>query len=221
MKRRIVQWGAFALMSVPGVVLAQTGGYSGTVPETYAITNTSNGTLAGTLGGFTTLTIGSGTLATPTALAFRIRSNAAYRVSANAAVTSGITDGAASAAGTTAQALKTGDIGFGFTSAIVQTGASVVNGGVTPSRTDTIHSGFDAISGWPSVTNGHTPSFGKTLHDIYGADTEILDGDRISASGDNSSSDNFLLVTVGVATLPQYLTAGAFSGTVTFTMAAQ
>jgi len=211
-------------MTIPGAIFAQgttgTGTYSGTVPETYSISNTSDGNLAGTLGAFSTLTIGKGTLAAPTPLQIRLRSNHTYQITANASVTSGITDGAGSAVGTTAQAIKTGDIGFGFTAAIDKSGASVVNGGATPTRTDTIVSGFDASSGWPSVSNGHTPSFTKTLHDVYGADTQILSGDRISASGDNNSSDNFLLVTVGVATLPQYLTPGAFSGSVTFTIAA-
>jgi hypothetical protein len=219
MKKRVIQFGALALALVPGVLAQSTGSYGGIVPETYAITNTSNGALAGVLGNFSTLTIGSGTLATPTVLAFRLRSNAAYRLSANAAVTSGITDGVASGASTTAQAIKTGDIGFRFTAAIDQSGASVVNGGGTPTRTDTITTGYAAA--WPSVTDGHTPSFTKTLHDIYGSDIQILSGDRISASGDNSSSDNFLLVTVGIAALPQYLDTGTFSGTVTFTMAAQ
>jgi hypothetical protein len=174
------------------------------------------------LGTFSTYTIGAGTLVTPTVLVLHLRSNAAYRLSANSSVTSGITDGTASVAGSTAQAIKTGDIGFGVTAALDVTGASVVGGGGTPTRTDAITSGFDLSSiGWPSATNGHAPTFLKTLHSIYGADTEILNGDRISASGDNSSSDNFIAVTVGIAALPQYLTPGAFSGSVTFTVAAQ
>src|SRR5581483_4905057 len=222
MKRHVVRLAPFVLIALPGAIFAQgtsgTGTYSGTVPETYAISNTSDGNLAGTLGSFSTLTIGKGTLAAPTPLQIRLRSNHTYQITANAAVTSGITDGTASPAGNTAQAIKTGDIGFGFTAAIDKSGASVVNGGATPTRVDTIVSGFDASSGWPSVANGHTPVFTKTLHDIYGSDTQVLSGDRNSASGDNSSTDNFLLVTLGVATLPQYLTPGAFSGTVTFTI---
>ncbi|HUQ90222.1 MAG TPA: hypothetical protein VM120_00995 [Bryobacteraceae bacterium] len=219
MKRRIVQMGALALLSVPGIVYAQVD-YSGTIPTTFAITNTSNGTLTGNLGAFSTLTIGSGTLVTPTVLAFRLRSNAAYKLSANSAVISGITNGVASAAGTTAQGIKTGDIGFGITAAIDQSGASVVDGGGTPTRLDPIVAGYSVIGGWPSVTDGHTPAFTKTLNSFFGVDTQILSGPRISASGDNSSSDNFLLVTVGLAALPQYLTPAAFSGTVTFTIAA-
>jgi len=225
MRQKRVLW-LLVLVLVPGVLMAQsnsgTGSYSGTVPTTFTISNTSNGSLSGVLGNFGTLSMtNSSTLSTPTALTFRMRSNAAYKLTANASVTSGITDGTASAAGTTAQAIKTGDIGFGFTAAINQGGASVVGGGETPTRTDTIVSGYDASSGWASVTDGHTPSFSKTLHDIYGNDVQILSGDRISASGDNTSDDNFLTLTVGIATLPQYLTPGAFSGTVTFTIGAQ
>src|SRR6266536_3400511 len=135
MKRQLIRLAPFVLMTVPGAIFAQgttgTGTYSGTVPETYSISNTSDGNLAGTLGAFSTL-------AAPTPLQIRLRSNHTYQITANASVTSGITDGAASAAGTTAQAIKTGDIGFGFTAAIDKSGASVVNGGGTPTRTDTI-----------------------------------------------------------------------------------
>jgi len=213
-------------LALPAISLAQgtsgSGSYSGTIPTTFSITNTSNASLAGTLGNFTTLTIaGNNTLVAPTALTFRMRSNAAYKLTANGSVTSGITDGEASAPGTTAQGIKTGDIGIGFTAAVDQSGASVVGGGNTPTRTDTFASGFDVTGGWPTVSNGHTPSFTKTLHDINGSDVQILSGDRISASGNNGSDDNFLSVTVGLATLPQYLTPGPFSGSVTFTISAQ
>jgi hypothetical protein len=223
MKRQLIGLAPLMLMTAPGLIFAQgtggTGSYSGNVPEAYSISNASNGNLAGTLGSFSTLTIGKGTLATPSTLQVRLRSNHTYKLTANAAVTSGITDGPASAPGTAALAIKTGDIGFGFRVAIDQSGASVVNGGASPSRADNIVTGFDATSGWPSVTDGHTPAFTKTLHDIYGGDIQILSGDRISASGDDGSSDNFIVVTLGIATLPQYLTPGAFSGTVTFTIA--
>jgi hypothetical protein len=214
---------ATVLTILPGIVLAQgtsgTGTFGGTIPTTFSIANTSNGSLAAALGTFSTLTIGAGTLNAPTALAFRLRSNATYKLTAQVGSLVGMVDGTASAAGTTLQAIKTGDIGIGFRAAVDRSGASVVNGGGTPTRTDTIVSGFDVTGGWPSITNGHTPAFTKTLHDIFSTDTQILSGDRISASGDNISSDNFLTVTVGVATLPQYLTPGDFSGTVTFTIA--
>lgn len=195
--------------------------YGGTIPTTFKITNTSNGDLADTSAlQFGTLTIGasgSNPLVTKS-LAFRLRSNAGYKLSASVGSLVNIATGSASAASTTAQDIKLGDIGFGFSAAIDKSGASVVNGGGSPTRTDTITSGFDVTTGsWPSVSNGHTPAFTKTLNDLDGG-ADILTGDRISASGDNSSSDNFLVVTVGVATLPQYLTAATFSGKITFTL---
>jgi hypothetical protein len=219
----LLSFGA-VLVSLPGVVLAQgtagTGTFGGTIPTTFSIANASNGSLVGALGTFNTLTIGQNVLSSPTPLAFRVRSNAGYKLTAQVGSLVGVTDGTASGVSTTLQGIKTGDIGFGFTVAIDRSGLSVVGGGATPTRTDSIVSGFDVTTGWPSVTNGHTPAFTKTLHDIFAADTQILSGDRISASGDNSSSDNFLLLTVGLATQPQYLTPGAFSGIVTFTIAA-
>jgi hypothetical protein len=223
--KRISGWlsAAACLTIIPGVIQAQgtggTGTFGGTVPATFSISDTSNNSLSAALGTFSTLTVGKGTLASPTALQFRLRSNANYKLTAQVGSLSGITDGTGTAPGNTAGSIQTGDIGFGFTAAIDASGASVVNGGATPTRTDTIVSGFDAHAGWPSVSDGHTPSFTKTLHDIYGSDVQILSGDRISASGDNSSDDNFLTVTMGLATLPQFLTTGTFSGTVTFTIA--
>lgn len=225
-RQRLVLQVASALIIVPGVLLAQgttgSGSFGGTVPETYSITNSSNGNLSGALGSFSTLTIGKGTMATPTVLQLQLRSNHVYKLTANAAITSGITDGAATAAGNTAGDIMTGDIGVGFTAALGASGASVVNGGAVPTRTDTIVTGFDATAGWPAITNGHTPSFTKTLHDIYGSDVQILSGDRISASGDNSSTDNFLTLSMGIAAVPQYWTPSTgFSGTVTLTIATQ
>ncbi len=217
---------AVALAFLPGVLLAQgttgSGTFGGTVPTAFSITNTSNGNLSDALGSFSTLTIGKGTLATPATLQLQLRSNYVYKLTANAAVTAGITDGTKTVASNTAKAITTGDIGVGFTAAIDASGASVVNGGASPTRTDTIVSGFDVTGGWPSVTNGRTPAFTKTLHDIYGSDVQILSGDRISASGDDSSSDNFLLLTMGIAAVPQYWTpSSGFSGTVTLTIATQ
>ncbi|HXB72229.1 MAG TPA: hypothetical protein VNY05_28585 [Candidatus Acidoferrales bacterium] len=225
MKRMSILLSASAVLAIlPGIVLAQgttgTGTFGGTVPTTFSIANTSNGSLAAALGTFGTLTIGKNVLSTPTPLAFRLRSNAGYKLTAQVGSLVGITDGAPSGVSTTLQAIKTGDIGIGFTTAVDRSGLSVVNGGASPTRTDSVVTGFDVTAGWPSVSTGHTPAFTKTLHDIFAADTQIMSGDRISASGDNSSSDNFLTVTVGVATLPQYLTPGDFSGTVTFTIAA-
>jgi hypothetical protein len=225
--RQFALLGSAALMMLPGIVLAQgtggTGGFGGTVPTTFSITdNTSgNSTLAGTLGAFSTLSVGTGSSlvsSNATPLTFRLRSNAAYKISAAVTSMTGMTDGTSSGASTTAQAIKTGDIGFGFTTAIDQTGLSVVGGGTSPSRTDSIVSGYDVTSGWASLSNGHTPSFTKTLHDIYSG-TQILSGSRISSNGDNTSDDNFLVITLGVATLPQFFTPAVFTGVVTLTIA--
>jgi hypothetical protein len=225
MKRIGILLSSAALLTIlPVVMPAQgtngTATFGGTVPTTFSMANTSNGSLAAAVGTFSTLTIGNDVLSSPTPLVFRLRSNAGYKLTAQVGSLVGMTDGAPSGVSNSLQAIKTGDIGLGFTSAIDRSGLSVVNGGPSPTRTDSIVTGFDVTAGWPAVTTGHTPAFTKTLHDIFGADTQILSGDRISASGDNSSSDNFLTVTVGVATLPQYMTPGAFSGTVTFTIAA-
>jgi hypothetical protein len=219
--------GTACLTILPSVILAQGlgggGAYGGSIPATFAITDNtgSNATLAGTFGDFGALTVGkAGMLNTATPLAFRLRSNAPYKLSAQVGSLVGMVDGTKSVPGIADQAIQTGDIGFGFTATVVQTGLSVSGGGTVPSRTDTIVDGFDVHAGWPTVSNGDTPAFKKTLNDIFTASTPILSGPRISTCGDNSSSDNFLVVTVGLATLPQYLTpATTFSGTVTFTIA--
>jgi hypothetical protein len=210
------------MMIVPGVILAQgttgSGTFGGTVPATFSITNASNGSLAGTLGTFGTLTIGSGTLNSPTPMVFRLRSNAAYKLNAAVTAMSGMVDGVPSSeVANVGQAMKNGDIGFGFTAAIDKSGTAVVGGGLTPTRVDTIVTGYDVSSGWPTPADGH-PGFAKTLHDIN-TSTQILSGSRISADGDNASDDNYLVITMGVSALPQYFTPGTFSGTVTLTIA--
>jgi hypothetical protein len=211
-----------ALVLLPGFVLADTTGtgtYDGRIPSTVAITNASNGNLAGTLGSFGTLTIGSGTLSTPPPLTLRLRSNVPYRLSAAVTAKTGMVNGPPSSeTAVTGQAMKTGDIGFGLTAAIDKSGSAVVSGGLSPHRTDTIASGYNVASGWPTPADGH-PGFSKTLYDINSG-AQILSGSRISADGDNSSDDNFLTVTLGVAALPQYFTPGDFTGTVTLTLTA-
>ena len=211
------------LAILPGVVLAQgttgTGTFGGFIQPAFTITATSNGVLATAMGAFGTLTVGQNSLTAPTPVAFRIRSNAPYKLLVQVGALVGITDGTAPGDGSTAGGLLTGDFGFGFTAPVDGSGNSVVGGGTSPSRVDTIVTGFDVHTGWPTVT-GQSPNFTKTLHDIYGQDVQILSGSRISASGDNSSNDNCLTVTVGIATLAQYLSAGSFSGTLTFTIVA-
>ena len=190
--------------------------FGGTVPTAFNITNVSNGSLSGAFGTFGTMTVGSGTLKSPSPVVFRLRSNAPYVLTAQAGDLVGISDDVGNTADST---IKTGDIGFGFTAAIDQSGKFVAGGGATPTRTDTIAPGFDMRNGWLSVSGGKTPAFTKTLHDIYGQNVQILSGPRISAGGDNSSEDNFITITIGIAALPQYWNTGAFSGTVTFTIA--
>jgi hypothetical protein len=211
---------------LPGVILAQglggSGTYGGSIPATFAISNLTNGSLNTPLATFGALTVGKAqALNAPTPLAFRLRSNASYILTAQIGALVGMVDGTKSVPGNADQAIQTGDIGIGFTTAVDQTGASVSGGGSgTITRVDVIPTGYDVTAGWPTVTNGDTPSFGATLHSIASAVT-ILSGPRISTCGDNSSTDNFLVVTMGLATMPQYLTpATTFSGTVTFTIAA-
>jgi hypothetical protein len=203
---------------LPGVLMAQgsggTGTFGGAVQPAFTISATNNGVLDAAMGPFGTMTVGQSTLNAPTPVAFRVRSNAPYKLMVQVGALLGMTDGV----GSGSLGLTTGDFGFGFTSPVDGSGNSVVGGGSSPSRVDAIVTGFDVTAGWPVVT-GTSVDFAKTLHDIYGQDVQILSGPRISASGDNSSNDNSLTVTVGIATLPQYLSAGTFSGTLTFTIA--
>ena len=109
------------------------------------------------------------------------------------------------------------DIGFGIT-AVDATGANVATG-----HTDTIVSLFNYSSGFPAISNGLTPfvaGTNATLNDLT-ANTQILSGSRISAKGNISTNNNFVLLTLGIATLPQYFTPNTgFSTTVTLTIAA-
>jgi hypothetical protein len=208
--------------ALPGVGLAQgtsgTKTFGGTIQPAFTISAVGNGVLAAAMGSFGALTAGQSSLSAPAPVAFRVRSNASYKLMVQVGALVGMTDGVAAGDGSTAQGIKTGNFGFGFTAPVDATGNSVVGGGSSPSRVDPIVTGFDVQTGWPAVTS-QTPNFTKTLHDIYGQDVQILSGPRISASGDNSSDDNSLTVTVGIAVLPQYLSAGSFSGTLTFTIA--
>ena len=76
-------------------------------------------------------------------------------------------------------------------------------------------------TGWPASTDGLTPSFSRTLNDIQTAQ-QILQGTRISKKGNLMTTDNFISVTFGVATLPQFFTPNTnFSAVITLTMASQ
>jgi hypothetical protein len=211
------------LGALPGVVTAQktggTGTFGGTIQPAFTISAIGNGVLAAAMGTFGTVTAGQSTLSAPAPVAFRVRSNAPYKLMVQVGDLVGMTDGVAASDGSTAQGMVTGNFGFGFTASVDPSGNSVVNGGASPTRVDTIVTGFDVHTGWPTVT-GQSPNFVKTLHDVFGQDVQILSGPRISASGNNSSDDNSLILTVGIAILPQYLSAGTFSGTLTFTIVA-
>ena len=143
----------------------------------------------------------------------RLRSNKAYTLSAQAAALN-VSSPAAADGGTS---ITLGDIGFGVT-AVDATGANVATG-----HTDTIVSLFNYSSGFPAVSNGLTPfaaGTNGTLSDLT-SNTQVLSGSRISAKGNISTNNNFVLVTFGVATLPQYFTPNSgFSTTVTLTIAA-
>ena len=174
-----------------------------------------------------TAAIGKNTLTEATKV-LRLRSNAGYKLSAIVGSLSGIGSGVATVASTAneASAIQIGDIGFGI-SAIDATGASVVMtvvGEAPAARTDTISvtadtgPDFNYVSSAAVAGRMTTNPFPATLHDITSA-TQILSGDRISASGDNSSTDNFLGVSLKFGYLPQYFTVNPFSFTVTLTMA--
>jgi hypothetical protein len=185
---------------------------TGSTPTAVSVTNTSDGTLTSTVALGSLTPAAGGTLMTSTVQA-RLRSNKAYTLSAQASALS-ISSPAAADGGAS---ISLSDIGFGIT-AIDATGANVAT-----SHTDTIASLFNYSSGFPAVTNGLTPfasGTNGTLNDLT-SNTQILSGTRISAKGNLSTNNNFVLVTFGIATLPQYFTPNSgFSTTVTLTIAA-
>ena len=209
-------------------VYGQTITFNGSVPATYSMTDSSNATVALVDSTFTG-TIGQNTLIQATKV-IRLRSNDVYKLSAHVGSLSSIGTGVATVASTAneASAIQIGDIGFGI-SAVDATGASVVltpgEGEAPAARTDTVAvtadtgPDFNYVAKTAVAGRMTTNPFPATLHDITSA-TQILSGDRISASGDNSSTDNFLGVSLKFGYLPQYFTvASAFSFVVTLTMA--
>src|SRR5437870_1071885 len=185
---------------------------TGTTPTAVSVTNASDSTLSSTVA-LGTLTPAAGNSLMSSTVQARLRSNKAYTLSAQAAALN-ISSPAAADGGTS---ITLGDIGFGVT-AIDAAGANVATG-----HTDTIVSLFNYSSGFPAVSNGLTPfaaGTNGTLSDLT-SNTQVLSGSRISAKGNISTSNNFVLVTFGVATLPQYFTPNSgFSTTVTLTIAA-
>ena len=185
---------------------------TGTTPTAVSVTNASDSTLSSTVA-LGTLTPAAGNSLMTSTVQARLRSNKAYTLSAQAAALN-ISSPAAADGGTS---ITLNDIGFGVT-AIDATGANVATG-----HTDTIVSLFNYSSGFPAVSNGLTPfaaGTNGTLSDLT-SNTQVLSGSRISAKGNISTNNNFVLVTFGVATLPQYFTPNSgFSTTVTLTIAA-
>ena len=185
---------------------------TGTTPTAVSVTNASDSTLSSTVA-LGTLTPAAGNSLMSSTVQARLRSNKAYTLSAQAAALN-ISSPAAADGGTS---ITLGDIGFGVT-AIDAAGANVATG-----HTDTIVSLFNYSSGFPAVSNGLTPfaaGTNGTLSDLT-SNTQVLSGSRISAKGNISTNNNFVLVTFGVATLPQYFTPNSgFSTTVTLTIAA-
>lgn len=198
--------------------LAQTTGtitVTGTNPTAVSATNTSDSNLSSTIA-LGTLNPATGSALASGTVQVRLRSNKAYTLSAQATALNFSSPGAADGG----SAISMDDIGFGIT-AVDATGTNVATG-----HTDTIVAGapsFDYRSGWPAVSNGLTPfvaGTNATLNSIS-ANTQVLSGSRISAKGNISTNNNFVLVTFGLATLPQYFTPNSgFSSTITLTIAA-
>jgi hypothetical protein len=212
-KRLAILFGIVITLASP--VFAQTAGtitVTGTNPESFSLTNTSEGALSSTIA-LGNLTPGNtNTLTTGTA-DVRLRSNKAYNITAQASALN-VTAGGAADGGDT---ISLADIGFGIT-AMTLTGANVAN---TGSRTDAIAAGYDVGGGWPAAANGLTPAFTRTLNDVTSS-TQVLSGTRISRRGNLATNDNFITVTFGVATLPQFFTPNAgFSSVITLTIASQ
>jgi len=197
------------------MALAQTTGtitVTGTDPEAFSITNTSDAALSATviLGNLNPATGGALTSGTTQ---IRLRSNKAYQLTAQATALSFTTLGTVDNGATIALS----DFGFGISS-IDATGANVAN-----AANHNIVARFNYDPRTVAVTNGLTPftaGNGK-LNDITSS-TVILAGPRISALGNISTDNNFILATLVVATLPQYFTPNAgFSTTITLTIASQ
>ena len=203
------------MLITASAALSQSGtiNISGTNPDAFSLTNASGQALSATVA-FGIMTPANATTVASDEAIVRMRSNKAYKLSAQASVLT--INGAGADQGGDPIGLT--DIGIGITGMTLNA-PNVANGA---SRTETIPAGFGVTNGiWPAATNGLTPAFGKTLSDIQ-ASTEILSGQRISKKGNLATDNNFIEVKVGVATLPQFFTPNTgFSATITLTMASQ
>jgi hypothetical protein len=183
----------------------------GSNPESFSLTDNTGAVLS------STITLGAMTPANPNTVVsgsaeVRLRSNKAYKLSAQASALNVTTPGLADGG----DPITLLDIGFGIL-AMANTGTNVASSG---SRNDNIVAGY-SVALWPTAVNGLTPAFGKTLNDITSS-TQVLTGGRISKKGNLSTDDNFISVIFGVATLPQFHTPNAgFSSVITLTIASQ
>jgi len=203
-----------AVLMLASAAFAQTGTITVQAqnPEAFSLTDTSGNTLSATISFVPVAAPANSTTVASDTATVRMRSNKAYKVSAQAGTLN--TTGLGSADG--GDTISLSDFGFGIMS-VVNNGANVAN---NPGRADAVVSGF-SVSSWPAATNGLTPSFGKKLSDITAA-TQVLSGPRISTKGNLATNNNFVEVTFGVATLPQYFTPNTgFSTVITLTMASQ
>ena len=207
----------FALGALAGAMaLAQTTGtitISGSIPQAVSLTSVSDAALSTTSAIGVLTATNTSTLAQITPVVVRIRSNQQYKLTAISVFTitgAGATDGG--------QAITPADIGFGII-AKDATGSKMATG-----RTDTLAAKFDytatAMTALP-VSDGLTPFVAGThgtLNDII-ASTQIIQGSRVSKLGNINTQENFLSLTFGAATLPQYFTPNtSFQALVTLTV---
>jgi hypothetical protein len=203
-----------AAMMMASAAFAQTGTITvnGNTPEAFSLTNPAGGALSSTISLGVLTPANTGTVTSGTATV-NMRSNKAYKVTAQSSALT-ITGGGATDGG---DDIALTDIGFAVT-AMTLTGGNVASSG---SRTESAGAFALPGTGWPASTDGLTPSFSRTLNDIQTAQ-QILQGTRISKKGNLMTTDNFISVTFGVATLPQFFTPNTnFSAVITLTMASQ
>jgi len=210
---RIILLGALA----GAAAFAQTGTITitGSIPDVVSITSVTDGALSttGVLGALTATN--NSTLTQITPVVVRIRSNKQYKLNATSVFTNA---GAGAADG--GQAISPADIGFGITAKT--TGALTAAGHTDTftakfNYTATGFNGFAALA----VVDGLTPfvaGTNGTLNDIV-ASTQIIQGTRVSLKGNINTQENFLALTFGAATLPQYFTpTTGFQALVTLTI---
>jgi hypothetical protein len=209
---RIILLGAL----VGATAFAQTTGsitITGSIPDAVSITSVTDAALSttGILGALTASN--NSTLTQIAPVIVRIRSNKQYRLTAVSVFTNsgaGLDDGG--------QAITAADIGFGIT-AKDATGSkmAIAHTDVIAGKFDYTTTGFAALA----VVDGLTPfvaGTNATLNDIV-ASTELIHGSRISKLGNLNTQENFLKLTFGAATLPQYFTQNtSFQALVTLTI---